>query len=62
MVIEKSMFGQAVFKMSAFVHSDGLDGQYLLQFYPRSCGMTSYKQKAKKNVSLGQMAVYKWAS
>ena len=57
------MFGQAVFKMSAFVHSDGLDGQYLLQFYPRSCGMTSYKQKAKKKiVSLGQMAVYKWAS
>ena len=47
------MFGQAVFKMSAFVHSDGLDGQYLLQFYPRSCGMTSYKQKAKKNCVFG---------
>ena len=42
------MFGQVVCKMATIVHSDGLGGQHLLQFYPHSCGMTPDKQKAKQ--------------
>jgi hypothetical protein len=63
-VIKKSMFVQVVFKMSTIVDSDGLGGQHLLQFYPRSCGMTPDKQKAKTKLCLWArwQYVYKWAS